>query len=43
MQRGELGQPAQLRLNVALDPNRRVEALAAVDDPMPYRVGCSEP
>jgi hypothetical protein len=39
MQRRELGQLLQLLLDVALDSHRRTEALAAVDDPMPHRVG----
>ena len=43
VQRGEVDERAQLALDVGVDPHRLAEALAAVDDPMPDRVGVAEP
>jgi hypothetical protein len=39
MQRGEVGELAQRRLDLGVDPTCRDEALAAVHDPVPDRIG----
>ena len=43
MQRREIDELAQLMLDRAVDQDRLAEPLAAVDDPVPDRVGITQP
>ena len=43
MERRQVHKLAQCRLDLGIDPHRLAEPLAAVDDPVPDRIGVGEP